>query len=233
MIRFWGQPRFSMETCTMSGFELFIRQHDETTGNWVVPNDFSVFGVDQVTTLLRKTVAAMPSGPLDVSFNLDQEQFVDEAYCQVLSGIEKQSEVSISVELTERLGNGDKPLSMAGLKKAAKAYYDAGIPVILDDVGTGENQTNLVDALDPYVTEYKFALQNVRDSEPMSAIKTQVDFWRTLAKQHVKHFTIEGFEGPQDTRLIQLYKPNAVQGYYFGRPHVLPIAADFIETEFE
>ena len=110
-----------METCTMSGFELFIRQHDETTGNWVVPEDFSVFGVDQVTTLLCKTVAAMPSGPLDVSFNLDQEQFVDEAYCQVLSGIEKQSEVSISVELTERLGNGDKPLSMAGLKKAAKS----------------------------------------------------------------------------------------------------------------
>lgn len=233
MIRFWGQPRFSIETHEMNGFELFIRQHDNVTGNWVVPKDFSVFGVEEVTTLLRKTIDVMPNGPLEVSFNLDQEQFVDDSYCQVLSAIEQQTEVSISVELTERLGNGDQVINMAKLKQAARAYYEAGIPVILDDVGTGKNQTDVVNALDPYVTEYKFALQNVRDAESMTEIKAQVDFWRTLAKKHDKHFTIEGFEGPEDTRLIQLYKPNAVQGYYFGRPHVMPIAADFTETSFE
>lgn len=51
--------------------------------------------------------------------------------------------------------------------------------------------------------------------------------WRERAARLHKRFALEGFEDPEDVRLIEAFSPDLVQGFYFGRPHTLPIAEDF------
>lgn len=227
MIRCWGQPKYGIDKVKLIGYELFIREQSEENGEWIVPYDFSRFSPKFVTDLLDKTIATFPRDLEILSFNLDQKQFVDLTYIKLIKDVQTRSSAKIYIELTERSGKGDTKIDTTKIVLAAKAYYDAGISVCIDDVGTGSNQVELINLLDPYVMEYKFALQNVRDKYSVQEINTEVEFWRDVATRHHKYFALEGFEKYEDVAFIERFHPDIVQGYFFGVPHIMPIAADF------
>lgn len=227
MIRFFAQPKYSINTVKLIGYELFIREQADVGGNWRLPDDFSQFTPERITRLLAATLRTFPQGLSCVSFNLDQEQFVDLTYCRLLAELQAQTPIRLYVELTERQGNGSAGTTLAELAHAAAAYQKAGLAVCLDDVGTGTNQYDLVNAIAPYAVEYKFALQNVRGEISGDEIHTQIKFWREMALRQGKVFALEGFEYASDSHLIPKFRPDVVQGYYYGKPHFLPIADDF------
>jgi EAL domain-containing protein (putative c-di-GMP-specific phosphodiesterase class I) len=227
MIRLWGQPKYAAATGKLAGYELFLREKQTENGEWQLPADFSKFSPSTMANLIGATLKTLPQDFELVSFNLDQEQFIYEAYTTLLVAVQAQLDYALVIELTERRGIGRKTIQLDDLITAAQRFQAVGLRVCLDDVGTGENQTTLVDALDPYVSEYKYALQNVRGKLSLAEVAAQVTLWRERAARLHKRFALEGFEDPEDVRLIQAFSPDLVQGYYFGRPHTLPIAADF------
>lgn len=227
MIRLWGQPEYAVATGKLAGYELFLREKPTADGQWQLPADFSKFSPGTMANLIGATLKTLPKDFELVSFNLDQEQFVDPAYTTLLVAVQAQLDYALVIELTERRGKGRQVIELSDLVAAAKQFQAAGLRVCLDDVGTGENQTALVDALDPFVSEYKYALQNVRGKLSLPEVAAEVTLWRDRAARLHKRFALEGFEDPEDVRLIQAFSPDLVQGYYFGRPHTLPIAADF------
>jgi EAL domain-containing protein (putative c-di-GMP-specific phosphodiesterase class I) len=227
LIRFFAQPKYSITSVKLIGYELFIRERETRDSDWFLPDDFSRFTPADISELLSDTLKTFPQGLNSVSFNLDQEQFVDLAYCQTLAILQQQTPIKLHIELTERPGVGKKLLTHAEIVQAAQAYQQAGLHVCVDDVGTGTNQYELVNELAPYAVEYKFALQNVRGALPPTEIKEQVGFWREMALRQHKLFALEGFEVSRDMELIHTFQPDIVQGYYFGRPRMLPTAKDF------
>lgn len=230
MIRLWGQPKYAAATGKLAGYELFLREKQDADGNWHLPEDFSKFSAKTMAHLIAATLKTLPKDFELVSFNLDQEQFIDPQYTDLLVRVQAQLDYALVIELTERRVHGTKTIALSDLVTAAKHFTEVGLRVCLDDVGTGENQAALVDALDPYVSEYKYALQNVRGKLPLAEIAAEVAVWRKRAASAHKRFALEGFEESDDVKLIQAFAPDLVQGYYFGRPHTLPIAADFHEV---
>lgn len=228
MIRFFAQPKYSIAPVKIIGYELFIREQADVGGSWRLPADFSQFTPQQIVDLLAATLQTFPQGVTFISFNLDQEQFVDAAYWRLLADLQQQTPIKLHVELTERRGKGSVPITLQELAHAAKALQQGGLSVCLDDVGTGTNQYELVSVLNAYTAEYKFAIQNVRGKFSGDEIRKQIQFWRELALRHHKWFVLEGFEYASDSQLITDFHPDAVQGYYFGKPHFLPITADLI-----
>ncbi|KRK32578.1 EAL domain-containing protein [Loigolactobacillus bifermentans] len=227
MIRFFAQPKYSITTVKLVGYELFIREQATVGEDWRLPADFSQFKPQQIIHLLAETLKTFPQGLSCISFNLDQEQFVDLNYCRLLKTLQAQTPIRLYVELTERQGKGTASTTLQELVHAAQAYQQAGLAVCLDDVGTGTNQYELVRTMAAYTVEYKYALQNVRGRLPGDEIHTQIKFWREMALRQQKTFALEGFEYDTDNSLIAAFHPDIVQGYYFGQPHILPIAADF------
>lgn len=227
MLRFWGQPKFWLPKGVMIGFELFLREQASPDGKWRVPRDFSAYPPAMVVDMLRKTLASFSRGVRLVSVNLDQEQFVDPAFCRLLAELALSQQLELVVELTERRGCGPRTVTLPALQQAAMRMQACGLAVCLDDVGTGENQAALVDALSPYVSEYKYALQNVRGQADAQAIQADVKRWRERADAENKKFAMEGFESAADVAWIDAFAPNIVQGYYFSRPLSLPMCTDF------
>ncbi|WP_407894309.1 EAL domain-containing protein [Lacticaseibacillus sp. N501-2] len=227
MIRLWGQPKYNATTGKLAGYELFLREKKSADGQWQLPEDFSQYSPVTTASLIGATLKTLPQDFELVSFNLDQEQIVDTHYIDLLVSVQAHLDYSLVIELTERRGHGAKTVDLDDLVAAAQRFQAAGLRVCLDDVGTGENQTPLVDALDPFVSEYKYALQNVRGKLSLAEICAEVSVWRTRAARQAKRFALEGFEDSEDVRLIKAFSPDLVQGYYFGRPHTLPIADDF------
>lgn len=166
-----------------------------------------------------------------VTFNLDETQFVQAEYVGLLANLKHSLPCTLGIELTERHGDDAVNVNQLALVAAAKRYHAAGWVLCLDDVGTGANVKQLVQALDPYVSEYKYAIQNVRHQLPAQQIFQEVAAWRDRANQLGKAFTLEGLENPVDLNLIQRFVPDYVQGYYFGKPHFLATSNDFAPAQ--
>lgn len=227
LIRFWGQPKFDPINAKIIGYELFLREQSMLGSHWRVPADFSCFTPETVIEMLAGTLNTLPKGLKVVSFNLDQEQFIDPAFTQLIIDLKSTVSYQLVVELTERIGNGIRNVRLQDLIDAAKHLADADVGVCIDDIGTGKNQLALVEALDPYVFEYKYALQNVRGKLDSDTIAIQISTWHKRAIDHGKVFVLEGFEEAADTEYIEHFHPDIVQGYFYGRPHNIPVAADF------
>lgn len=225
MIRFWGQPRYSREPLKPIGYELFLREN--LNGLWRVPNDFSRFTPCQITDLLKKTAPQLSQGMQRVSINLDIDQFIDSRFYRAFFAVKTQLPyLRISIELTEH--SSSQIISDEQLVLAAKHFADANLHVILDDVGSGDNQINRVELLDPYVTEYKFAVQNFRPYESLNDIMPNLLFWHQLAAKHQKLFTIEGVESKKDLLILSHCRVDMLQGYDLGKPVYLPTQDDAV-----
>jgi EAL domain-containing protein (putative c-di-GMP-specific phosphodiesterase class I) len=156
-----------------------------------------------------------------VSINLDQPEFIDSSYIEELGRAQRVcSDMQIVVELTERPAGA----TITQLIDAASAYKLQDLWVCLDDVGTGANQIDLVQAMSPYVMEYKFALQNYHNKRDFATlVSPQLQFWREQAEINNVFFVIEGFETETDLKVAANYHAEIVQGYYYARPHLIQI----------
>jgi len=201
MIRFFGQPKYSTANDTL-GYEFFIRQYHQ--GNWVFPQNFNQFSAQQIRDLAIASIKALPKNVALVSINLDQIQFIRPDFIAGMTQVQKACyPVEVVIELTER----PQKVPLSDLIDAARQYQANQLWVCLDDVGTGDNTIRLANALDPYVTEYKFALQN----------------FRQYAQIHHKFFAIEGFETKAELSIGSHYHADVMQGYYLGRPQLISI----------
>lgn len=224
MLRFYGQPKFKImnDGMTRVGYELFIRELQDN--RWVLPADFTACTPDQLEQLLMQTIAALPAGIELISFNLEQSQFIDDRFIEMVKRVQATTAIKIFTELTERTSPN---VSTAQLRAAAAKFHAANLLVCIDDVGTGDNTPDMVIALDEYIDEYKFALQNFRPFNRISEITATINFWYKMAADRGKMLAIEGLENESDYDTIKQYYPcDVIQGYYTGKPELLQVAAD-------
>ncbi len=213
--KFFGQPKFSGEGVTAPvGYELFVREFND--GRWVLPDDFNSITADELEHLLLDAIHRLPDEVSILSFNLEQHQFVDPAYRQMVRRIQDATPIVIFTELTERV-NPD--VTQDALLAAAKAFHDDGLRVCIDDVGTEGNDQAFVEELEGYVDEYKFAMQNLRPFKHVTDIVGVLAPWYTYTQKHRKMMAIEGIETDEDLAYLKEHFPcDVLQGYYLGKP---------------
>ncbi|MFC6171547.1 EAL domain-containing protein [Loigolactobacillus jiayinensis] len=222
MLCFWGQPRYSREPFAPFGYELFLREGEPD--HWRVPTDFSQFTAQQIIDLLIRTAPQLPKSTPNLSINADIDQFVDPKFYLRFAQIKQQlPTVNLAVELTEHPAK--HPIADTQLLAAARSFDQFGMRVILDDVGSGDNNLARIELMDPYVHEYKFAVQNFRPAQTLEAILPKLTYWHAMAKQHHKLLTIEGVESVADIAVLSHYQVEMLQGYFLGRPEYLPAEA--------
>lgn len=218
MLRFFAQAQYTAD-CDLCGFELFLKE--ETPDYWRVPEDFNAIPVSLVESLLMSSLAVLPQKPLVVSVNLDQTQFIQPEFVAMMGRVRPHFPFyDLFVELTEY----DQAVTPEQLRCAAAAFLDVDVHVCLDDVGWGANNDELSRYLDPYVGEYKFALQNYRgEAERTVQSAPAMALWTQRAKDRYKRITIEGIEDADTHSKVRAYEPDMLQGYYFGKPEMIPV----------
>ncbi|MFD1483793.1 EAL domain-containing protein [Lacticaseibacillus baoqingensis] len=219
MFRFFGQPKFDLDPKHQDpiGYELFIREWRD--GQWLLPENFSALSVAIIEPLLVQTIAAMPSKVQMLSFNLEQDQFIDPAFLAMVLRVEQHASIRLFIELTERLAPG---VHEDQLVQAAKRFADHDLLVCIDDVGTGQNTPEMVVRMNDSVAEYKFALQNFRPFAAIAELAPELDMWYAMAQKEHKMLAIEGIETPEELALIRRQYPcDVVQGYLLGKPALI------------
>jgi EAL domain-containing protein (putative c-di-GMP-specific phosphodiesterase class I) len=153
--------------------------------------------------------------------------FTDANFLAAITKVQAATAVTLTVELTER---HDVNIDNTTIVAAAKRFYDANIAVCIDDVGSGNNLPGLVEALTPYVTTYKFGLQNLRAFNSPADLTDRIDFWAQRAQHHGKYFDVSGVESAEDLeQLVATHPCHLVQGFYLGEP--VPLSATPFSTK--
>lgn len=221
MIRYFGQAQYS-PTRILTGYELLLRQC--SGGTWQFPRDFRQHGAAEMQQLAAATIAVLEPAARVVSINLDQDQFVMPEFVRMFTQLVHDfPKREIVVELTER----DCSVPMAELRQAAAAYAGSGAYVCMDDVGSGANSPQMADALDDYVSEYKFAMQNFNERDgSISNLMPQIAAWAQRAKQFQKEFVVEGIETERNLKIVEQFTPNIIQGFLFAKPALIPVQQD-------
>lgn len=220
MYTIFAQSKYAMDQPDAEpiGYELFVRRWD--SGRWVLPDPFDKIGIVMLNNLLRQTIAKMPDHIQLLSFNLEQNQFVDPAYAAMVASVQQGTSIRLVTELTERLSECVKPQQ---LLDAAKRFTALGLEVCIDDVGTGQNSPALVTLMNDYVNEYKFAFQNFRPASTINELGPQLRFWTEMAQHHNKILAWEGIESGVELALLSArYPGNLLQGFLFSRPMPIP-----------
>lgn len=214
-LTFFGQPQYSGNlTSDVVGYELLIRQR---VGNhWRLPTDLTALPPAQFERLLQEAISSLPTMPAHISFNLERRHFIDPRFLQMILHVQADTATKLTVELTERR---DPTIKNQQIVAAARQYFEAGIDLCIDDIGLGDNLPGFVEALAPYVSGYKFNLQNLRQMMPDRDIDERFSFWYQRAQVGHKQFHVAGVESLDEVASLRnLNACDVIQGYYFGMP---------------
>lgn len=223
MYRYFIQPQLNRINNTLIGYELLMKTY--TKQGWRPPVSFSAIPAHTVADVLVATTSKLALKIPSVSVNLNRTQLLDE---EVNSALIKAQNflrpVKLVVELTEE--PTDRRITFDELTPQIKRYLDRGMELSLDDVDSGDNDFSHVEALLPYASEIKFALQNFDASLEDPGLHQRVEFWQNLARQRNLRFILEGIEDHHDDVVADELRIDLRQGYYYGKPHLLRLAPD-------
>jgi diguanylate cyclase (GGDEF)-like protein len=213
---YFAQPIADIRSGQTLRSELLLRLYDDMVNRWRLPQSFNIPATTMVN-LLDRVLRQLPQRA--VNLNLLPEQFlnleVTAALCRFATVATLDGPLQVElVELPE----------LEQFKYAARAYHEAGIKIIIDDVGSDNSYAASRDFL-PFVDGVKFAMQNLRDDHDDDALQAKIEFWLQLAATHHLSFVLEGIETENDVRVGQKLGVTRGQGYYYAKP-VLPYLHD-------
>lgn len=223
MYRYFIQPQLNKVTNSLIGYELLLKYHEPE--GWRPPENFAKVPASTIANTLVLSTAKLAIKVGSVSVNLNRNQMMNPFIIDALIKSQDQLRpMKLNIELTEE-EDGSK-ISNAELFPILGKFLERGMELCLDDVGTGENQLNEIEAFLPYVTELKFALQNFEAPFSDPAIQAKVTQWHELAQKYKLRFILEGIEDADDDAIADQLKIDLRQGYFYGKPHLVKLAVN-------
>lgn len=219
------QPLVNGETQDIYGAETLMRFY-LPDGTLVSPMEFIPILEEDGTIrqvgewLLNKALAQaalwrMENPDFVISVNVSYIQILQEGFREMVTRIVEKSgtpEKQLILELTESCKVSDPN----GLRDDFEYFKNMGINMALDDFGTEYSSIALLHKLKPQWIKIDHTfVRSIQDDEMDQAI---LEYIMNLSKQTRIKVCVEGVENEEILSVVQTYKPELLQGYYYSRP---------------
>lgn len=219
------QPLVNGETQDVYGAETLMRFY-LPDGTLVSPMEFIPILEEDGTIrqvgewLLNKALAQaamwrMENPDFVISVNVSYIQILQEGFREMVTRIVEESgtpEKQLILELTESCKVSDPN----GLRDDFEYFKNMGINMALDDFGTEYSSIALLRKLKPQWIKIDHTfVSSIQDDEMDQAI---LEYIMNLSKQTRIKVCVEGVENEEILSVVQTYKPELLQGYYFPDP---------------
>jgi len=219
------QPQVKGGSYDLYGVEALLRYNSGITGR-VFPDKFipileQSHLIEQVglwvleTALVQCKQWRTQIPDLHISVNFSSVQFEDPDIGYKIVEVLKKVDIpgdALTVELTESVQIQEN----MHIPKAIKYLKSCGVHFSVDDFGTGYSSLGYLKALD--ISEVKIDrsfVSNIRkDGYNFNLVSNIIAF----AKQNDIRICCEGVETAEELAVIDLLKPDTLQGYLFGKP---------------
>lgn len=230
------QPQIDLNSGAVSGMEALIRwQHPER--GMVPPDEFISIAEDTglivpigewvLNTACAQAREWREAGirPIRMAVNISPRQFRHKAFVDSIHMALAANDLApeyLELEITESMAVDNPEETILLLQK----LNAAGLSIAMDDFGTGFSSLSYLKRLPINVLKIdkSFVRGIVTDPSDVAIAKTVIDLGRNLGMQIVA----EGVETVEQARLLQDWKCNTAQGYYYGRPVAAPECAGLL-----
>lgn len=233
------QPKIDLNTGNLTGAEALVRRRDPD-GNLILPGkfiplfeaegiirhvDFYVFDT-ACRTLKKWKEQGLPQVP--VSVNLSRVTLMEHDVVEKLLSACKKHDVPpslLDIEVTESISK----MAPEALSELVNTITDAGFMLSLDDFGSSYSNLSILSAMDFSALKFDKSLIDDLECNP----KSQVILKHTIQMCSELNHTIsvaEGIETEGQKALLQEYRCQCGQGFYFARPMEID---DFVNEFFQ
>ncbi len=163
---------------------------------------------------------------LQISFNLSPKQFVEKNVKELILGLVSEYKIkpnSLVVELTENILISD----FLSVNEVLNDLRHHGVLVALDDFGTGYSSISYLNKL--AIDILKIDRQFITDAKHSEDDRSILESIILLAHKLKYHVVAEGVETIEELQLLEDYKCDSIQGYYFSKPLELLQFEEFVE----
>ncbi|MER2264926.1 putative bifunctional diguanylate cyclase/phosphodiesterase [Methylobacterium oxalidis] len=221
------QPKVSLETGAIVGFEALARWRHPTRGLLAPAAFASAFDDPEIGAALGFSIAEQVArdlrtwigrgfDPGRIFVNLSTAQFASEDLAERLLAILAEAGVAVDrfgVEVTETVligGQGDR------VARALERLHAAGVRVALDDFGTGyASLTHLKRfPVDEIKVDRSFVNDLTHDANDAAIVTAVLQLGRSLGLD----VTAEGIETPEQVAFLRAGGCTFAQGYLYGKP---------------
>jgi len=213
---FHYQPYFKSEDLSLAGFEALVRIKDER-GKVYFPKDFidyleySKFLEDFDNWVLSEALEKIHEWGLEISVNIPVRSVKNKRFITKLSGLCKDFEGKLTVEITERIFTEEIEEMRKILRKIKQC-----VKIAIDDFGMGYSSFYYlrelpVDRIKIDMTFIKGMLENPKD---MAMVEVIVEFAKKLGIETVA----EGVEMEEQVKILRELGCTYLQGFYFAKP---------------
>lgn len=219
------QPLVNGETQEVYGAETLMRFY-LPDGTLVSPMEFIPILEEDGTirqvgewllneALSQAALWRMENSDFVISVNVSYIQILQEGFKEMVTRIVEESgtpEKQLILELTESCKVSDPN----GLRDDFEYFKNMGINMALDDFGTEYSSIALLRKLKPQWIKIDHTfVSSIQDDEMDQAI---LEYIMNLSKQTRIKVCVEGVENEEILSVVQTYKPELLQGYYYSRP---------------
>ncbi len=234
------QPQIDMQNATLYGFEALVRWNSPVYGlvsperfiplaeetGLIIPMGIWIF---KEACLFQKSLQAnspMEKGP-KVSVNVATQQLEQDEFIQSVKAILLETGVEASqicIEVTE----SSVIESLETAKRHLEALRALKLQIALDDFGTGFSSLNHLNELpiDILKIDKSFTKRITEGSKERALIASIVSLSKSLRLDLI----VEGIESKAQLELLRSIGCHLIQGYYFGKPMISPLAVAYFKN---
>ncbi|GAB3111767.1 EAL domain-containing protein [Aestuariicella hydrocarbonica] len=232
------QPKISLKTLEVSGFEALIRWHSPEKGV-VSPAEFIPLAEEsqlihelghwmmaEVLHQLNEWCDQLPAG-VRIAMNISARQMAQENFAEHLISLAEQFNVPLSrleIELTETSILTDEAL----VRQHLYALRTVGVKVCLDDFGTGYSSLTFLRSLpiDTVKIDRSFVMRLQEEGESRAIVLSVLELCEKLRLNTVA----EGIENHQQFDTLLEHGCREGQGYLIARPLPAAKVLDYLRT---
>lgn len=237
------QPIIGLEDMSLLGFEALIRWEHPELGI-VPPDQFIPIAEDtgQIVEIgewiLRDAVSQLRrwdkefglDETLSINVNVAKRQLIHPEFIDTVKAVLRENDLEpsrLKIEITESTAIDPRH----DMSVTIKQIRDLGVPIAMDDFGTGHSSLSLLHQFDLDVLKIdKSFIQGMEESRELSAVLHAII---ALAQNTGMQVVAEGVETHTQIACLISHGCDMVQGYYFSKPVYADEASAFITRPIE
>ena len=232
------QPKYNLDTSTITGFETLIRWQDPVNG-LILPDDFipiseetglilpiGDFVLENACLQLKQWIE-MGFTELQLAINISAVQFMDENLVQKVSLALKEHGIPaqyLEIEITESTLIENLQYTVNTLNELRKL----GVSLSLDDFGTGYSSLNYLKQFP--INSLKIDRSFIKDIATDLHDAKMVESIISLAHNLCLKVIAEGVENIEQFNILKSFNIEEIQGFLISKPVTVTKATEILKT---
>lgn len=216
---YFGQPIYNHHS--LSGYELLLREYNQQTQQWQLPEDVIHFPLNRVVNTIQQIDPQITSSISVLAINMTVNQVTDfraHYFFRWVLGVIGRTDLTVEISAKDIIASGF--WRRRQLLHVLKQLDPEQTKITIENVDSSRQTYYVLRKYLPYIACLKFNISSFKKS-PNHWIDITLAQWKRRAQQYHVTTAVSRVEEPEQVKLVNQLDIELRQGYVYGHPELL------------